>query len=118
MEPELAASPVEVLQADAHALDADMRTSSDMLLGLHKRATTTEFACYVRNFTPAAISLTVPLGSAEREPRMTEDAYAALRERIRRQVASPLSEVDALIAAALPGAPMAHHAPTSFADEY
>jgi hypothetical protein len=107
-----------VSDKDAHALDADMRTTSDFLMGMRKRATETEFACYVRNYTASALALRVPLGRAEREPQMGAAAYAALKERIRHQVAAPIAEIDAHIAAAMPGALMAHHEATSFADEY
>ena len=44
--------------------------------------------------------------------------FATLKDRVRRQVAAPIAEVDAHIAAAMPSAPMAHQEATSFADEY
>jgi hypothetical protein len=37
---------------------------------------------------------------------------------LRAEVAAPITEVDAHIAAAMPSASMAHQEPTSFADEY
>jgi hypothetical protein len=107
-----------VSEKDAHALDADMRTTSDFLMGMRKRATDTEFACYVRNYTASALVLRVPLGRAEREPRMELTAYASLKDRVRRQVAAPIAEIDAHIAAATSYAPMAHQDITRFADEY
>jgi hypothetical protein len=107
-----------VSEKDAHAIDADMRTSSDFLMRMRKCAAETEFACYVRNFTARAISLHVPLGRAERESKMDAAAYAMLRDRIRRQVAAPIAQVDAHIAAAMGGASMVHQEATSFSDEY
>ncbi|KAB2846467.1 MAG: hypothetical protein F9K44_15305, partial [Hyphomicrobiaceae bacterium] len=102
---------------DARALASDMRTTPGLLLDAKKRAKTTEFACFVRNLTPSAVSLTVQLGRAEREPQMTPSAFAALLARVRSEVATPIAEVDAHIAAALSGGPMAHQEATSFGDE-
>ena len=107
-----------VSEKDAHAVDADMRTTSDFLMAMRKRANDTEFACYIRNHTASALSLRIPLGRAEREPQMDAAAYAALKERVRRQVAAPIAEIDAHIAAATSYSPMAHQDVTSFADEY
>lgn len=107
-----------VSEKDAHAVDADMRTTSDFLMSMRKRASETEFACYVRNHTSSAMSLRVPLGRAEREPQMDVAADTALKERVRRQVAAPIAEIDAHIDAAMPNSPMVHQEATSFADEY
>ncbi len=79
-----------VSQKDANALDSDMRTSSGVLMATRKRKSTTEFACYVRNLTPAAVTLQVPLGLAETEPRMTKAAHEVLRDRSRKLLAEPL----------------------------
>jgi hypothetical protein len=67
-----------------------MRTSSGVLMATRKRKSTTEFACYVRNLTPAAVTLQVPLGLAETEPRMTKAAHEVLRDRSRKLLAEPL----------------------------
>jgi hypothetical protein len=103
-----------VSQKDANALDSDMRTSNDVLMATRKRKTTTEFACYVRNLTPAAVTLQVPLGLAENEPRMTDDAHAALRERSRALLAEPLRLPEAHSERGIVPAP-AVPAPTSVA---
>ena len=66
---------------DANALDSDMRTTAEFLMGMQKRKDETEFACYVRNFTRSAVKLAIPLGSAEREPRLTEDEHATVLTR-------------------------------------
>jgi hypothetical protein len=79
-----------VSQKDANALDADMRTTSHMLMATRKRDASTEFACYVRNLTPSAVTLQVPLGVAEAEPRMTASAWTNLRQRSRALLAEPL----------------------------
>jgi hypothetical protein len=107
-----------VSEKDAHAIDADMRTTSQFLMSMRKGAGDTEFACFIRNCTPTALGLRVPLGRAEREPRMGAAAYAALKDRIRRQVAAPIGETDAHIAAAMAGAAMVHQEATSYESEY
>ena len=107
-----------VSQKDAHAVDADMRTSSEFLMRMRKGAAETEFACYIRNYTPSAIALRVLLGSAEREARMGTAAYAQLKERIRRQVAAPIAEIDAHISGTAPASPSQHQEADNFADEY
>ena len=42
-----------------------------------------EFACYIRNFTPAPVRLAVPLGEMNRRPKLTDDQFEALLERNR-----------------------------------
>ena len=84
-----------VSQKDANALDSDMRTTNDVLMATRKTKTTTEFACYVRNLTPSAVTLQVPIGLAENEPQMTDEAYATLRGRSRALLAEPLRLVEA-----------------------
>jgi hypothetical protein len=107
-----------VSDKDSRALASDMRTTSSFLMNTRKHRANTEFACYVRNHTGAAISLNVPLGLAEREPKMSGSDFANLKDRVRGQVAAPIAEIDALIAAAIPSASMAHQEATTFADEY
>lgn len=80
-----------VSRKDANALDADMRTTGDFLMAMRKRADATEFACYVRNVTSAAVKLDIPLGRVEREPVMTDEQYLAVLERSRALVAQPLN---------------------------
>ncbi len=107
-----------VSDKDARALASDMRTTSGFLMSTRKRKSNTEFACYVRNHTGAAVSLNLALGRAENEPQMSAAAFARLKDRVRGEVAAPIAEVDALIAAAMPCATMAHQDATGFADEY
>jgi hypothetical protein len=95
-----------------------MRTTSSFLMSTRKHRDDTDFACYVRNHTGAAVSLNLGLGRAEREPQMSAAAFAKLKDRVRGEVAAPIAEVDALIAAAIPSATMAHDEATGFADEY
>lgn len=78
-----------VSRKDANALDADMRTTADFLMNMRKTGAATEFACYVRNETPAAVKITVPLGTLERAPTMSESQYAAVLALARRLVSEP-----------------------------
>jgi hypothetical protein len=112
---------------DARALASDMRTTSSFLLSPKKRTNDTEFACYVRNHTGSAIALELALGRVEREPQMSDAAFAQLQDRVRAEVAAPIAEVDALIAGTGTGAqpddvapspPRAHADPASFDEAY
>ena len=60
-----------------------MRTTPTVIMGQRKHATATQFACYIRNVTPHALSVAVPFGTLERQDTMNEDDYRALRERNR-----------------------------------
>ena len=46
-----------VSDKDARALASDMRTTPDFIAGMAKHAKSTEFACYVRNYTNNAVRL-------------------------------------------------------------
>jgi len=67
-----------VSTADARSLAPDMRTTPDFLLGQHKGSQNTSFACYVRNLTLTAISLTVPFGTLEQQATMDEALFESL----------------------------------------
>jgi hypothetical protein len=82
-----------VSTADARSLAPDLRTTSDFIVN----QPTLHFACYVRNMMPTAVSLAVPYGTLEREPRLSHDAYRSLMAQNRDRVsipsaASPASE--------------------------
>ena len=108
---------------DASALAPDMRTTSDFLLGSNKRRHDTQFATFVRHMTSSAIRLAVPLGAVEREPRMTNAAYAQLLARTRAAVAAPIDESTApaaqpvKVSSAEPAA-ATESCPQEFADRY
>ena len=80
-----------VSRKDANALDSDMRTTTDFLMAMRKQDSATEFACYIRNVTPSAVKLRIPLGSAEGEPTMTEREYDRVVARSRAMVSEPLA---------------------------
>ncbi|HEV2878455.1 MAG TPA: type IV secretory system conjugative DNA transfer family protein [Candidatus Eremiobacteraceae bacterium] len=65
-----------VSSADAHALAPNMRTTHEFVAGVRKHSNSTEFATHVRNLTSEAITLSVPFGTLESAPRMSDEAYA------------------------------------------
>ncbi len=75
-----------VSDRDAHAIASDMRTTPSFILEQRRTQRDTHFACYLRNLTASAISLTVPLGIMESEPQMSPDSYTALLARNRARV--------------------------------
>jgi hypothetical protein len=89
-----------VSDRDARSIAADMRTTPTFILEQRKGAKETHFACYLRNVTPAALSLEVPFGTMEKEPVMSDGAYRSLldcnRARVsgRRPAGSPASTED------------------------
>jgi hypothetical protein len=76
-----------VSNSDARAMASDMRTSADFILS-QPRLT---FAAHIRNVTPSAVSIPVPVGELEREPRMDEAGYQRLREANGEKVSIPAS---------------------------
>lgn len=73
---------------DARALAPDMRTTGEFIGSMKKQASSTEFACYVRNYTANAVRLAVPFGMLENAPKMTETERKALIERNRARYSS------------------------------
>lgn len=71
--------------SDARALASDMRTSQDFILGQPRL----HFASYIRGVTPAAVSIPVPFGELEAQPRLSPNAYGRLREMNRMKVSMP-----------------------------
>jgi hypothetical protein len=86
-----------VSDKDARALASDMRTSAEFIASMKKRAKSTEFACYVRNYTENAVRLEIPFGALEKAPKMTEEAHREVvaRSRARFGVRSTTSDKDA-----------------------
>lgn len=68
---------------DARALAPDMRTTAEFIGSMKKQASSTEFACYVRNYTANAVRLAVPFGMLERAPKMAKAEHEAVVERNR-----------------------------------
>ncbi len=71
-----------VSTSDARALASDMRTTPDFILSQPRL----HFAAYMRSVTPHAVSVPVPVGALEDEPRLSRGAYERLREKNRERV--------------------------------
>lgn len=80
---------------DARVLREEMRTTDDFILSARKREAeqTTEFVCFVKNVTPQAVKVSVPLGTVDALPRMQEAEHAALIDRNRDRYCAPLTEL-------------------------
>jgi hypothetical protein len=63
---------------DASAFAKEMRCEEEFLQSMRKHAKHTEFACFVRNITPSPLRLTVPFGTMESRPRLSEVEYEEL----------------------------------------
>jgi hypothetical protein len=66
--------------ADARAFAADMKTDPEFILSQGKvDRQYGDFACFVRGLTPKAISIRVPFGTLDKQPRMTDEQYKRMR---------------------------------------
>lgn len=63
---------------DASALASEFRSSPDFLLSQRKGKQETSFACFARNVTDQAVSLSIPLGYLESLPQLDYDDFEAL----------------------------------------
>jgi hypothetical protein len=77
---------------DSRWLARDMETTPEFLKAQRRDSAEppqwTQLACYVRNFTPKAVSLTIPFYVLENMPQVTPDQHRALLERNRMRVSS------------------------------
>lgn len=80
-----------VSDRDAHGIASDMRTTPSFILEQRRGQSATQFACYVRNVTDTAMSLTVPLGVLEAAPQMPPPAYRRLLDDNRTRVSGSLA---------------------------
>ena len=67
-----------VSDMDARALASDMRTTPDNLLAMRKGQDVSSFALAVRNLTPNALTVDMPLGFLEDQPALEAEQYEAL----------------------------------------
>jgi hypothetical protein len=74
---------------DAGVLDAEFRTDSQFLLGQRKERRYTQFGCFAKNYTAQALSVRVPLGFLESQPKLNEAEYRDLVERNRALYSEP-----------------------------
>jgi uncharacterized protein DUF87 len=71
---------------DARSMAPDMRTTPTFLLEQRKAARSTQFACYLRNITPNALSLSVPFGAVEQHSTMSAESYRQLENENRGRI--------------------------------
>ena len=74
---------------DAHSLAREMNCAPEFIRAQRKTSSGTQFACYVRNYTGTAVSLSIPFGTIEHQPRMSKAAHAILLGQNRRRVSAP-----------------------------
>jgi hypothetical protein len=60
-----------------------LRTTPELLSSLRKHEEASEFACFVKNYTPHAVRLTIPFLVVENAPQMSAEEHKALRQRNR-----------------------------------
>jgi len=65
-----------VSMSDARAMAPDLRTTPEFILSQPKL----HFACHIRNVTPQAVSVPVPVGVMEDQPTLSRYAYERLLE--------------------------------------
>ena len=74
----------------ASQLARDMHTTPEFIQSMRSYDRShTEFACHVRNLTPSAVKLTIPMGTLEKEPRMSDPQHAAMRAANRARYGAP-----------------------------
>jgi hypothetical protein len=84
--------------SDARQMAPEMRTESDFILGQPKL----HFAAHIRNVTPQAVSIPIPLGVVASRPRLSDEDYHTLEERNRLRVSVPQLEPSRLAPASPP----------------
>jgi hypothetical protein len=77
-----------VSDRDARTLAPDMRTTSEFIGEMRKLPSSTEFACFVRNYTGGAVRLQIPFGALEGSPRMSATQHVELIKRNRDRYAT------------------------------
>lgn len=82
-----------VSSKDARALADELRTTSEFIEGMRRRGERTEFAVWLKQLTPHAIRLSVPLGFLERQPLLTEEAFAEVMDANRERYCGTLADV-------------------------
>ena len=60
------------------SLASDMRTAPEFITDMQKQTRSTEFACFVRNYTGNAVKLQIPFGALETASRMSDDQHHQL----------------------------------------
>jgi hypothetical protein len=87
---------------DSRALADELHTTSDFIESMRRRGSRTEFAIWLKNQTPHAIRLSVPLGFVEGQPILTDEEFDELLEANRERYCGTLADVLSLAPAARP----------------
>ena len=74
-----------VSMSDARAMAPDLRTMPEFILSQPRL----HFAAHIRNVTPHAVSVPVPVGELEKQPSLDREAYERLRTLNRLRVSLP-----------------------------
>lgn len=74
-----------VSMSDARVLAPDLRATPDFILSQPRL----QFAAHIRNVTPQAVSIPVPVGALEAEPRLSQATYERLKMANRERVSLP-----------------------------
>ena len=78
---------------DARALADELHTTPEFIESMRRRSGKTEFAVWLKQRTPHAIRLAVPLGYLERQPVLTEESFDGLIEQNRTRYCGTLADV-------------------------
>ncbi|WP_374652307.1 type IV secretory system conjugative DNA transfer family protein [Dongia sp.] len=81
---------------DASTFASEMRSDAQFIQGFRKRRGKTEFACFVKNLTPQAIGVEIPLGRVESLSTVSDDDYTALITLNRARYCAPVAAIEAL----------------------
>lgn len=91
-----------VSDRDARSMAPDMRTTPTFILEQQKQDRSTQFACYVRNHTANALSLTIPFGSVEGQRTMSGSAFERLLQENRARISNSSGPIVELSSPDLP----------------
>ena len=78
---------------DARALADELHTTSEFIESMKRRHGRSEFAVWLKQMTPQAIRLSVPLGFLERQPLLTEEALEEVLDANRERYCGTLVDV-------------------------
>ena len=79
---------------DARVLAEELHTTVEFIDGMRRRGPTTEFAVWVKNETPHAIRLSVPLGFLERQHTLDDEDFDLLLDENRRRYCGTVTPME------------------------
>lgn len=78
---------------DARALASELHTTTDFIEGMRRRRDHSEFAMWLKNRTPTALRVDVPLGFLERQATLSEEDYDRLIAQNRSRYCGTIADV-------------------------